>query len=112
MTLLNDLDEMNHLRAYWINITEPGVTLTVKGDKFGSALSIPLYAGWNFVGYPSLVEKSIADALAGTGYDMPVEGFDGGAPYRINQLLDTYMMKPGEGYWVHVPADTTWVVDW
>ncbi len=108
---LNDLEEMNHLRAYWINITEPGVTLTVKGDKFNSTLSIPLTAGWDFIGYPSLVEKSISDSLAGTGYDA-VEGFNASAPYHISPLSDSYMMKPGEGYWVHVPADTVWVVDW
>lgn len=110
--VLNDLNELNHLHGYWINITEPGVTLTVKGDIFNSSLSLPLYAGWNLVGYSSLTEKSISDALAGTGYDRPVEGFDGGAPYHISQLPDAYMMKPGESYWVHVPADTIWVVDW
>ena len=107
---LNDLNEMNHLRGYWVNITEPGATLTVKGDKFGSTLSIPLKAGWNLVGYPSLVEKSISDALTGTGYDR-VEGFNATAPYRLSQLADSYLMKPGEGYWIHVPADSTWTVD-
>ena len=48
---------------------------------------------------------------AGTGYDA-VEGFNASHPYRISPLADTYLMQPGEGYWVHVPADTTWVVDW
>jgi parallel beta-helix repeat protein len=109
--VLNDLGGMNHLKAYWINITEPGVTLSVTGDLFGSALSIPLYAGWNLVGYPSLVEKTIAESLIGTGYDAPVEGFNATAPYHISQLADIYMMKPGESYWVHVPADSIWIVD-
>ena len=109
---LNDLDEMNHFGGYWINITQPGVTLTVKGDLFNSTLSIPLRAGWNLVGYPSLAtNKTIADALSTTGYDA-VEGFNASAPYRISPLADTYLMQPGEGYWVHVPADTIWVVDW
>ena len=109
---LNDLTSMNHLGAYWINITEPGVTLTVKGDKFGSALSIPLCAGWNLVGYPTLNDTmTVANALWGTGADR-VEKFDALAPYRISEVGPTYIMKPGEGYWVHVPADTVWVVDW
>jgi parallel beta-helix repeat protein len=108
---LNNLNSMNHLRSYWIHITEPGLTLTVKGDKFGSALSIPLKAGWNLVGYPSLAQKPVSEALTGTGYDS-VEGFNVSDPYRTSVLLGSYMMKPGEGYWVHVPADTVWVVNW
>ena len=86
------------------------LNLTVTGSIPGST-NILLHSGWNLVGYPSLVEKSISDALAGTGYDR-VEGFNATAPYRINQLADSYMMKPGEGYWVHVPADSIWTIDW
>lgn len=108
---LNTLYEMNHFRGYWINITEPGVTLTVKGDRFGSTLSIPLKAGWNLVGYPSLAQKSISDSFLGTGYDS-VEGFNAGDPYRTSVLPGSYLMTPGEGYWVHVPTDTIWIVDW
>jgi parallel beta-helix repeat protein len=108
---LNDLTTMNHLKSYWINIIEPGVTLTVKGDKFGSALSIPLKAGWNLIGYPFLAQKSISDALLGTGYDS-VEGFNTSDPYRTSVLPGSYMMKPSEGYWVHVPADTIWTINW
>jgi parallel beta-helix repeat protein len=109
---LNDPIELYHFKGYWINFTIPGQTLTVRGDRFASPLSIPLYAGWNLVGFPSLTPRSISAALAGTGYDLPVEGFNASAPYHITALADTYMMQPGEGYWVHVPADTVWVVDW
>jgi parallel beta-helix repeat protein len=109
---LNDLTTMNHLKGYWINITEPNVTLTVKGDKFGSALSIPLYAGWNLVGYPTLnTTTTVANALWGTGADR-VEVCDPTDPYMTKEVGSTYLMKPGEGYWVHVPADTIWTVNW
>jgi hypothetical protein len=108
---LNDLDSLDHRIGFWINITESGVILTVNGNVSGST-NILLYAGWNLVGYPTLTKRTIQDALAGTGYDVPVEGFNASAPYRIFPLADTYMMQPGEGYWVHVPADTVWVVDW
>lgn len=74
--------------------------------------NINLRVRWNLVGYPFPTEKSISDALAGTGYDRPVEGFNGSAPYRLSQLADTYLMRPGVGYWIHVPADTGWVVNW
>ena len=107
---LNDLKLLDHKMGFWINITESWVNLTVMGNELTST-SINLYAGWNLVGYPSLTEKNISDALVGTGYDR-VEGFNTTAPYRISQCADSYMMKPGEGYWVHVPADTVWIVDW
>jgi hypothetical protein len=107
---LNDFNTLNHKQGFWINITEPDVNLTVIGYILIST-SVNLSAGWNLVGYPSLVEKSISDALSGTGYDA-VEGFNATAPYRISPLIGTYMMKPGEGYWVHVPFDTTWIINW
>ncbi len=63
------------------------------------------------VGYPSFVQKTVAEALMGTGYDA-IEGYDENSPYLKSALNDTYMMTPGEGYLVHVPSDTIWVVDW
>jgi len=110
---LNDLSNIDRKMAIWINITDVGDGyLTVTGTS-ASSTSIPLYKGWNFVGYPTLNDTvAIAEALSGTGYDK-VEGFDKDAlPYYLKILSDDYVMKPGEGYWIHVPADTTWIVDW
>jgi len=107
---LNDLKSINHKIGFWINITEPRVYLYVRGHE-SMITQIPLYAGWNLVGYPSLTEERISTALAGTGYDRSVESFNASAPYRISQLADSYMMKPGEAYWIHVPADTIWTVN-
>jgi hypothetical protein len=106
---LDDLDSLNHSIGFWINITEPDVNFTVKGTQAVST-DITLYAGWNLVGYPTLnTTRTIADALAGTGYDA-VEGYNATAPYRLSQLADTYVMTPGEAYWVHVNSDTVWTV--
>jgi hypothetical protein len=33
--------------------------------KVPSSTSIQLYEGWNFVGYPSLTNKTVGDALSG-----------------------------------------------
>jgi len=108
---LNDLSSIDYTAGFWINITESNVTLSIEGFVPIST-NIPLYAGWNLVGYPSLVNRTIANALTTTGYDQPVEGFSGASPYRTTPLPDTYLMTPGEAYWIHVPADTTWRVDW
>ncbi len=108
---LNDLWDLNHTMGFWLHTTV-ACTLNVTGS-LPTSTNIQLYAGWNLVGYPTLNNTTtVADALAGTGYDKPVEGFNATAPYRISQLDDTYVMKPGEAYWIHVPADTVWVVDW
>jgi hypothetical protein len=63
------------------------------------------------VGYPTLTNETVANALWGTGVDI-VMVCDTSEPYNIKEVGPTYLMKPGEGYWVHVPFDTVWVVDW
>jgi hypothetical protein len=107
---LNEFYELNNTMAIWINITEPDVNLTSRGI-ISTYTEIPLYAGWNFVGYPTQTQETVGNALWGTGADR-VEGFDATDPYRLKEVSSTYIMKPGEGYWLHVPADTVWVVDW
>jgi len=108
---LNELQFLNHRMGFWINVTEPGGTVLTVSGPIPDSTSISLYAGWNMVGYPTQTTETIANALWGTGADK-VEKFDSMAPYRINEVEPTYIMKPGEGYWVHVPADTVWIVDW
>ena len=41
-----------------------------------------------------------------------MEVFNASEPYLIKEVEATYVMKPGEGYWVHVVADSVWVIDW
>ncbi len=107
---LNDFDTLNHKVGFWINITEPNVNLTVRG-YIPTSTSTNLYAGWNLVGYPSLTNETVANALWGTGADA-VMVCDTSEPYHIKEAGPTYTMKPGEGYWLHVIADSVWVVDW
>ena len=108
---LNDLHSLNHKMGFWIHITEPNANLTLYGGAPTSTI-IPFYAGWNLVGYPTLNDtETVANALWGTGADR-VEVFDPVAPYRIREVGPEYVMKPGEGYWIHVAADSIWTIDW
>jgi hypothetical protein len=112
--ILNTFNYVNNTYSFWIHISSYGDgILSIEGalPSTGEFSIIPLYAGWNLVGYPSLTQKSVSDAFIGTGYDI-AEGYDASDPYRTSVLPGSYMMKPGEGYWVHVPADTVWVIDW
>lgn len=108
----NMLATVNNKMAIWVHVTSVGDGyLNITGAKPGIS-SIQLYAGWNFVGYPTLnATKTITDALMGTNYDK-VEGYSASDPYLLQELPGTYIMTPGEGYWVHVPSDTTWVINW
>jgi hypothetical protein len=96
----------------WINITTVGDGFILVTGSVPSSISIPLHAGWNMVGYPSLCRNmTVADAFWGTGATI-VEVFDPNATYRTKSVSSSYVMKPGEGYWVYVPADTVWTVNW
>jgi PKD repeat protein len=108
---INELQSLDSQMGFWINITEPNVYLTVWGDIADTTLT-PLKAGWNLVGYSTLnTTTTVADALWGTGADR-VDVCDPTDPYRTKEVSSTYLMKPGEGYWVHVPADSVWIVNW
>ena len=41
-----------------------------------------------------------------------VEGFNASMPYNLQVLPGDYVLKRGEGYWILMPFDTTWTVDW
>jgi len=105
----NDLADIDNTMGFWIKITQPNVNLTVRGI-IPTSTTIPLYAGWNLVGYPTQTTETVGNALWGTGADK-VEVFDSVSPY-IKEVGPTYVMKPGEGYWVRVPADVVWTIDW
>jgi ABC-type transport system substrate-binding protein len=108
--LLNDFSEIEHRIGFWIHITEAYTNLSINGTAPAST-NITLYSGWNLVGYPSITNRTVADALFGTAADIVMVG-DILESYNIREVGPTYVMHPGEGYWIHVPADTVWVVDW
>lgn len=105
----NDLAVIDMTMGIWVHATA-NCTLSVQGE-IRPTTQITLYAGWNLVGYPSQTEMAVADALWGTGADR-VEIFDPASPTLIMPVGPGYIMRPGEGYWVHVSADTIWSIDW
>jgi hypothetical protein len=106
---LNDLQNIDNTMGFWLHMLSPA-TLNISGLP-PTSMFIQMYAGWNLIGYPSLDNtRTIVDVLFETGYDKPVEGYDENAPYLLSPLPDTYIMTPGEGYWVHVPSDVIWEV--
>jgi uncharacterized membrane protein len=105
---VNTLTDLDNTMGFWLHATV-NATLTVYGMPAANTI-IMLKAGWNLVGYPSLNStRTISGALFGTGYG-GVEGYDAASPYLLRVLNGSYVMQPGEGYWVFVPADAMWTV--
>ncbi|MEW5936738.1 MAG: hypothetical protein AB1665_02835 [Candidatus Thermoplasmatota archaeon] len=110
---LNDLTNVDHTMGVWIHIVNPGDGfIRVQGTDPPST-NISLYAGWNLIGYPATNDSTynVSALKAATGA-IYVEGFSGAATYKTVVLADTYILKKGEAYWVYVPADTIWTVNW
>ena len=100
----------------WVHATE-AVTWTVTGTQ-PAETAIPLYTGWNLVGYPSRTNQPIETALNEIAtvltevraYDAS-DGADLWKTYVPGAVdNDLTEMAPGRGYWVQVTADTTFTV--
>ncbi len=105
---MNTFFHIDRTMGFWLHALE-FCNLTVSGE-IPASTSITLYAGWNLVGYSSMTEETVSNALWGTGADR-VEVYQSESPY-IREAESTYVMKPGEGFWVRVSVDSVWVVDW
>lgn len=106
----NDLAEIDNKMGFWLHVTNSTEDLIIYGTE-PVTTNIILKAGWNLVSYPTLTSDMMANALWGTGADR-VECYDAGSPYLISEMEPTDMMMPGNGYWVHVPVDSVWTVDY
>jgi hypothetical protein len=109
----NRLDVVRLGEAYWFEMAADA-TITLRGIEHPSAV-IPLYNGWNFVGYPSLTERDLLSVFGDTmgvvqliwHYDAedkadPWKRYSPGMPPSANDLT---RLKPGTGYWVMTAAD-------
>jgi len=108
--VLNDLHDLDNTMGFWLHVTN-ATTLGIYGSKPIST-DIPLLAGWNMVGYPTQESNtSVSDATWGTGIDR-VMVCNLSDPYNLMEVGPGYIMKPGEGYFVHAIADAIWTVDY
>ena len=106
---VNDLTTVDSTKGVWLRQPSPAGMRFV--GKLMPSTNISLKAGWNLVGYPTIAQRTVQDALAGTGWDA-VEAYDASSPYRLRAMGGTEYMQPGNGYWLHVQADTTWTINW
>jgi hypothetical protein len=103
-----DLKDVNNTMALWVEVTADS-WFTVAG-LVPTQTTIHLVVGWNFVGYCSFIDRTVADSLAGATYQT-VETFDPtDSPYFLKRLNDSDFMQFGEGYWIHVSEAFDWAV--
>ncbi len=108
----NDLATISNMMGVWLWVTTVGDGLIKVSGSAPTSTAITLKSGWNLVGYPSTTSRLASVALAGTGADI-VSVFQSATPYVQDIYnLASVTMQAGRGYWIHVPADTTWLVDW
>jgi hypothetical protein len=91
--------------GFWIDIIKPDY-LVVAG-LVPEVTHIELGHGWNFVEYPSFIDKTLTEALAGVDWEK-AQGYDDRPPFNLKRLYGTDMMTTGEGYWVWVDHPQTW----
>jgi hypothetical protein len=104
----NDLSKVNRSMALWINV--PADSNMVVVGEVPDNTTIQLITGWNFVGFPSLMTRTVSDAMSGVSYDK-MEGFDSNPPDNMMEYLPGDSMVPGYGYWLTVNAPTNWTVE-
>ncbi|RLC80495.1 MAG: hypothetical protein DRI61_05635, partial [Chloroflexi bacterium] len=105
----NEITDLDRTMGIWVH-----TTMACEFTSYGTEVSttdIQLHAGWNLVGYPTMNSVDANTALSGTSWD-GLECYDVAAPYMLRDMLGTEMMETGKAYWVHVPADTLWTVNW
>jgi len=103
----NKLTTINYTMALWIDA--PAETSIVIAGKVPASATIQLQKGWNFVGYPSFIWRSIADALSLVDCER-VEGYDVNPPEYLKLLRDNDNMITGYGYWVKAGSTITWTL--
>ncbi|MBI2914022.1 MAG: hypothetical protein HYY03_08890, partial [Chloroflexi bacterium] len=110
---LNTLTAIDVAMGVWVNMKE-AATLTATGTPPGTT-EIPVYEGWNFIGYPSSQARDVPDVLAGVSYNSawaydpslapsPWQSYDPNVPDFLNTLQQ---FEPGRGYALNAPGPGT-----
>jgi parallel beta-helix repeat protein len=110
---LNDLNKINHTKGIWVHVTDPeGTTLVVFGDELATNQNIPLYPGWNHVGYPSKSNKTRDAALNNLFFDTEIDAIwtYNATTQKWNEITASDYFEVGRGYWIHSKVTKIWII--
>jgi len=111
--VIQDLDTIDRKYAYWINMKQ-GVSYKKQGYK-SIYTSIPLYVGWNLVGYPTNTTINATSGLSTLDFNITwtYNNSEKKWYYYVNVSNYTFIiMHPYTGYWVLSNKQQNWLVDW
>ncbi|MFH1849103.1 MAG: hypothetical protein ABH879_02860 [archaeon] len=111
---LNTLREVSPDYGYWVSVSGAG-SLNVTGSIVTS-LDADLVAGWNLMGYPFTVPRTVSSAFSGlSNFDRAwAYNSSSGTPWNLYDpdgmgMLNTLAgLNPTFGYWVRVTSSETW----
>jgi hypothetical protein len=112
-TFGNDLNDISEKMGIWIHVTQPGDTIfQYNGTQPVVNQTIPLYSGWNLVGFPSLDSKVRDIALNNIQFDTDVDLIQ---TYNVTsgsweELGISDYFEKGRGYWIHSNLMKVWEV--
>lgn len=110
---LNDLQGIDNKMGFWVHITKAGgTTLIVNGTLPTATQNVPLYSGWNHVGYPSLTQRDRTAGLNNLVFDVDVDSiwsFDA-VTKQWTEIGPSDMFEVGMGYWIHAKTECEWNV--
>ena len=106
---LGALKSISRYEGIWLNVTRDS-NMTVAGLVLFQT-AIQLRSGWNLVGFPSFgLNLSVGDLKNVTGATH-VESFAASTPpYFLRKLPDSETFKAGNGYWIHLENEATWII--
>jgi len=107
--IFTDFTQISMRDGYWIDMKE-SADLTVAG--ISRSITIPLLAGMNLVGFPSMIPMYVPDAIHTIQTHVKsVWGYRDGTwqSYQTGSgLNDLEQMMPGFGYWINVDRGCEW----
>jgi len=109
----NDMEIIDHIIGFWIQITVPGgVLFEYTGTQPLVNQTIILHPGWNLVGYPSLTNYNRTDGLNNLTFGNHVDSIwtYNSATQKWKEIGPSDYFEIGRGYWVHAKVECEWVV--
>jgi hypothetical protein len=108
----NDLLTLKTGEGYWIYMDSPS-RLELSGTAVPSTMN--LSSGWNLSGFSSMKSMEVAQAFASIsgvleaayGYDTSKGSY---LEYIPGSTADLKVLEPGNGYWIYVASNTSWVI--
>jgi hypothetical protein len=108
---VQQLEYVSRIPGYWIYINNETDYIYVGYEKY---TFVPLYPGWNLVGYASLTNHTINDSLFDIQFTTikTYDTFTGVYPiYIVNATNNTLeYLETYKGYWINSSASQNWIV--